>query len=155
MTESKSSIIPFLLLCLIGFIALFGSYLRMPVMPLYAASIGADSAQVGIINGAFMLTAGLLSIPAGLLADRIGRNIPVVAGCLAISISSLLVPFCHLPIQMAAAYILFGAGLAAFAPGMLSLVADVPLDVALRIEVRFGSERHRDRTHRHHRRSQA
>jgi len=125
MTERKTSIIPFLLLCLIGFIALFGSYLRMPVMPLYAASLGADSAQVGIINGAFMLTAGLLSIPAGLLADRIGRKIPVVAGCFAITISTLLVPFCHLPVQMAAAYILFGAGLAAFAPGMLSLVADV------------------------------
>lgn len=125
MAERQHSIIPFLLLCLIGFIALFGSYLRTPVMPLYAASLGADSAQVGIINGAFMLTAGLLSIPAGLLADRIGRKIPVVAGCFAITISSLLIPLCHLPLQMAAAYILFGAGLAAFSPGMLSLVADV------------------------------
>lgn len=125
MTERKNSIFPFLLLCLIGFIAMFGSYLRTPVMPLYAASLGADSVQVGIINGAFMLTAGILSIPAGLLADRIGRKIPVVAGCFAISISSLLIPLCHLPVQMAAVYILFGAGLAAFAPGMLSLVADV------------------------------
>jgi len=125
MPERQISIIPFLLICLIGFIALFSSYLRTPVMPLYAASLGADPSQVGIINGAFMLTAGLLSIPAGLLADRIGRKIPIIAGSLAIAISSLLIPLCHLPLQMAAIYVLFGAGLAAFAPSMLSLVADV------------------------------
>jgi MFS family permease len=80
---------------------------------------------VGIINGAFMLTAGLLSIPAGLLADRTGRKLPIIAGLIATAASSLLVTQCNQPEQMAAAYILFGIGLAAFAPGMLSLVADV------------------------------
>jgi MFS family permease len=116
---------PFLLLCLIGFAAFFSSYLRIPVMPLFAATLGAGPAQVGTINGAFMLTAGLLSIPAGLLADRIGRKLPIIAGVAATAASSLLVTQCHQPGQMAAAYILFGVGLAAFAPGMLSLVADV------------------------------
>jgi len=125
MTENKSDITPFLLLCLIGFAAFFSSYLRIPVMPLFAATLGAGPAQVGTINGAFMLTAGLLSIPAGLLADRFGRKAPIIAGVTATALSSLLVTQCHLPGQMAAAYVLFGAGLAAFAPGMLSLVADV------------------------------
>jgi len=125
MTENKSNITPFLLLCLIGFAAFFSSYLRIPVMPLFAATLGAGPAQVGTINGAFMLTAGLLSIPAGLLADRFGRKAPIIAGVTATALSSLLVTQCHLPGQMAAAYVLFGAGLAAFAPGMLSLVADV------------------------------
>lgn len=50
---------PFLLLCLIGFCTLFSSYLRLPVLPLFAASLGA----------------GLLSIPAGLVADRVGRRL--------------------------------------------------------------------------------
>jgi MFS family permease len=125
MTKTTHSLTPFLLLCLIGFAAFFSSYLRIPVMPLFAATLGAGPAQVGTINGAFMLTAGLLSIPAGLLADRTGRKLPIIAGVAATALSSLLVPQCHLPGQMAAAYILFGAGLAAFAPGMLSLVADV------------------------------
>lgn len=125
MTKSTGDLTPFLLLCLIGFAAFFGSYLRIPVMPLFAATLGAGPAQVGTINGAFMLTAGLLSIPAGLLADRTGRKLPIVAGVIATAASSLLVTRCNLPGQMAAAYILFGAGLAAFAPGMLSLVADV------------------------------
>jgi DHA1 family multidrug resistance protein-like MFS transporter len=125
MSKSSHDITPFLLLCLIGFAAFFSSYLRIPVMPLFAAALGAGPAQVGTINGAFMLTAGVLSIPAGLLADRIGRKIPIIAGLIATAVSSLLVTQCHLPEQMAAAYVLFGAGLAAFAPGMLSLVADV------------------------------
>lgn len=125
MAKSPQNLTPFLLLCLIGFAAFFSSYLRIPVMPLFAATLGAGPAQVGTINGAFMLTAGLLSIPAGLMADRTGRKLPIIAGVVATAASSLLVTQCHQPGQMAAAYILFGAGLAAFAPGMLSLVADV------------------------------
>jgi len=125
MTEKRHNLAPFLLLCLIGFATFFSSYLRIPVMPLFAATLGAGPAQVGTINGAFMLTAGLLSIPSGLLADRIGRKVPIIAGMIATAASSLLVTQCHQPGQMAAAYILFGAGLAALAPGMLSLVADV------------------------------
>jgi len=125
MTKTPQTLAPFLLLCLIGFATFFSSYLRIPVMPLFAATLGAGPAEVGGINGAFMLTAGLLSIPAGLLADRTGRKLPIVAGVIATAGSSLLVTQCHQPGEMAAAYILFGAGLAAFAPAMLSLVADV------------------------------
>lgn len=110
---------------MIGFAAFFASYLRLPVMPLFAATLGATPVQVGTINGAFMLTAGLLSIPAGLLADRTGRKLPIIAGLTAIAVSSLLVAVCHQPGEMIATYILFGVGLAAFAPGMLSLVTDV------------------------------
>ena len=129
MTQAQAKITrglaPFLLLCLIGFATFFSSYLRIPVMPLFAGTLGAGPSEVGIINGAFMLTAGLFSIPAGLLADRIGRKLPILVGITATAASSLLVTLCHQPGQMALAYILFGAGLAAFAPGMLSLVADV------------------------------
>jgi len=125
MTKNAATFTPFLLLCLIGFAAFFSMYLRIPVLPLFAATLGAGPAQIGTINGAFMLTAGLLSIPAGLLADRTGRKLPIVAGVVATALSSFLVTQCHQPGQVAAAYILFGTGLAAFAPGMLSLVADV------------------------------
>jgi MFS family permease len=124
-TKKGAVLAPFLLLCLIGFAAFFSSYLRIPVMPLFAATMGASPAEVGSINGAFMLTAGLLSIPAGLIADRIGRKLPIVMGLLAAAASSLLVTLCHQPGEMAWAYVFFGIGLAALAPGMLSLVADV------------------------------
>src|SRR5262245_16731398 len=98
MTDNSRSMAPFLILCLLGFATFFCSYLRMPVMPLLAASLGADPAQVGIINGAFMVSAGLLSIPAGLAVDRFGRRAPIVAGILATALSSLLVTQCRLPL---------------------------------------------------------
>jgi len=47
MTKSTYNMAPFLLLCLIGFAAFFSSYLRIPVMPLFAATLGAGPAQVG------------------------------------------------------------------------------------------------------------
>jgi len=125
MDQTRPNLTPFLLLCLIGFAAFFCSYLRIPVLPLLAARLGAGPAQVGMVNGAFMLTAGLLSIPAGLLADRIGRRRPILAGLALTAASSFLVSLCQAPWQMALAYLCFGAGLALFAPGMLSLVADL------------------------------
>ncbi len=114
----------FFLLCLTGFATFFCAYLRIPVLPLFAASLGSGPAEVGMINGAFMFTTGVLSVPAGLLADRIGTRIPAIGGILATAVSSLLVTQCVSPGQMAAAYVLFGAGLACFAPSMLSQVAD-------------------------------
>ncbi|QOX77482.1 MFS transporter [Trichlorobacter lovleyi] len=125
MTHTKHGRAPFVLLCLIGSATFFSSYLRIPVLPLFAATLGAGPAQVGLINGAFMVTAGILSIPAGLLVDRLGRTKPVIGGIVATAASSLLVTQCSSPLQLAAAYLLFGAGLAAFAPAMLSLVADI------------------------------
>ncbi len=125
-TSIKSATLgPFFLLCLVGFCTLFSSYLRLPVLPLYAADLGAGPAAVGMINGAFMLSAGLLSIPAGLIADRTGRKLPIIFGVLANAVSALLITRCRLPQEMVGVYILFGIGLAAFSPAMLSLVADV------------------------------
>lgn len=114
----------FLLLCLVGFLTFFCSYMRIPVLPLFAVSLGAGPAQVGLINGVFMLTTGVLSIPGGLLADRFGRRQLAVGGILAAAVSSLLVAHCSTPSQVAAVYVLFGIALAAFVPSMLSQVAD-------------------------------
>jgi MFS family permease len=113
-----------LILCAVGFTGFFASYLRIPVLPLLAAALGGSPGQVGIINAAFMLSAGLLSIPAGVLADRAGRRPALLGGLGLLSLSSLLIAACVTPLQMAAVYLLFGAGLAAFAPTMMSLVAD-------------------------------
>ncbi len=101
--REERGLAPFLILCLFSFAAFFSSYLRIPVMPLFAASLGAGPAGVGTINGAFMLTAGLLSIPGGLLSDRIGRKLPIVAGVAAAAVSSLLVTQCHRPVEIAEA----------------------------------------------------
>lgn len=114
-----------LICCAIGLICFFGTYMRIPVLPLFAASLGAGTGQVGMINAAFMLTAGLLAIPSGLLSDRLGQRPMLLGGLLLMSISSFLIPISSGPMQMAAIYLVFGTGLAAFTPTMMSYVADV------------------------------
>ncbi len=111
--------------CLISFVCFFGSYMRIPIVPLFAASLGADTVQVGLINGAFMLMAGALSIPSGLVSDRLGRRLPLLGGLILLAGSSFLLYFSSSPLQMALIYLLFGVGLSAFSPTLMSCVADV------------------------------
>src|SRR5512136_1737917 len=114
-----------LIACTISFVCFFGSYMRIPIVPLFAASLGADSVQVGLINSAFMLMAGALSIPSGLISDRLGRRLPLLGGLLLLSGSSFLLYWSSSPLQMAVIYLLFGIGLSAFSPTLMSYVADV------------------------------
>jgi DHA1 family multidrug resistance protein-like MFS transporter len=110
--------------CAVSFACFFGSYMRIPVLPLYAASLGAGTVQVGLINACFLSMAGALSIPFGILSDRLGRRPLVLAGLTVLAGSSFLLWQSSTPPQMMAIYLLFGAGLAAFAPTMMSYVAD-------------------------------
>lgn len=114
-----------LIACTISFVCFFGSYMRIPIVPLFATSMGADAAQVGLINSAFMLMAGALSIPSGLVSDRLGRRIPLLGGLLLLAGSSFLLYWSNSPLQMAGIYLLFGIGLSAFSPTLMSYVADV------------------------------
>ena len=67
--------------CVVVFGCYFGTYLRMPVVPLYAVTLGADTVEVGLINAAFLFMAGVLSMPLGLAADRLGPKPTAAMGC--------------------------------------------------------------------------
>ncbi len=111
--------------CTISFVCFLGSYMRIPIVPLLATSLGADTVQVGIINGAFLLIAGALSIPSGLISDRLGRRLPLLGGLALLAGSSFLLYWSSSPLQIAIIYLLFGVGLSAFSPTLMSYVADV------------------------------
>jgi DHA1 family multidrug resistance protein-like MFS transporter len=111
--------------CGVAFGGYLGSHMRIPVVPLYARSLGADAVLVGIINSAFLLTAALLSLPLGMMSDRLGRKRLACIGALILSATSFLLYFSKTPWQMVWIYLFFGIGLAAFGPTMMSLVADI------------------------------
>ncbi len=123
--SQPSYAVPLLTCCLVSFACFFGAYLRIPVVPLHAVALGASATQVGAINAAFMLAAGLLAIPAGLLSDRLGRRTVILSGLLLIAISSFLLYVSTTPTEMIGIYLLFGIGLAAYSPSMMSYVADL------------------------------
>jgi len=114
-----------LICCAVTYAGYFGSYMRLPVVPLYARSIGAGAIEIGLINSSFLLMAGLLSLPLGILSDRLGRKALILTGLLISSGTSFLLCLVHTPAQMIWVYLLFGFGLACFAPTMMSLVADI------------------------------
>jgi len=111
------------LCCLITFGSYLATSMRLPVVPLYARTVGVDTAQIGVINAAFFLMAGLLSFPAGGLADRWGGKPVAAAGLTLLALAALGLCFCRSFGGFVAVYMLFGVGTAAFGPTMMAMVA--------------------------------
>lgn len=59
------------------------------ILPLRVHELGGGRAQVGLLFSLFMVTAAGLSLPAGLLADRIGRKAMVVFSAIVVGVSQL------------------------------------------------------------------
>ena len=128
-SKDKSTLPSWGMLMLISCGAAFGCYfasnMRLPVVPLYASSLGINTAQIGFINSAFFLMAGFLSLPLGFVSDRLGRKPLASMGLLVISAASFMLYFSHTFIQMMWSYLFIGLGYAAFGPTMMSFVADI------------------------------
>ncbi len=111
--------------CSIALASYVGSYMRIPVVPLFATSLGASAWEVGLINAAFLLMSGALSFPLGILSDRWGRKLLIVSGLAISAATSFLLCVGSTPGQLIAIYVLFGTGLAAIGPTLMSYVADI------------------------------
>jgi len=91
--------------CGVAFSGYLGSNMRLPVVPLYARSIGADTVQIGIINSAFLFIAGILSLPLGILSDRFGRKLFASLGLIVLSATSFLLYFSKTPMQLMMSFV--------------------------------------------------
>jgi MFS family permease len=98
--------------------------MRIPIVPLYAKLLGADTVQIGVINSTFLLVAGAFSLPLGLVSDRIGRKLLILCGLVMMGATSLGLSLAASALQIASIYFFFGLGVAAFGPTMMSFVAD-------------------------------
>ncbi len=111
--------------CLVTFGCYFAVFMRLPVIPLFAREQGVSIAEIGLINAAFFLMAGLLSFPMGMVADRYGSRPVAAGGVLLLALAAGLLYACTTFIRLAGAYLLFGVGMAAFGPTMMALVARI------------------------------
>ncbi len=117
--------VPILIACALTFVLYLGAYMRLPLVPLFAQGIGASTFQVGMINAGFMLAATLLSVPLGLVSDRLGRRRLILTGMAISGLTSVFLLFATSPFQVGAIYLFSGVGLACFSPAMMSYVGDV------------------------------
>jgi MFS family permease len=117
---------PFAVLCGVGLFA-FISYnlIRIPLLPLFAQSMGGGPEAVGFIVSASTLTGVVLKWPAGALSDMGDRRWLLVAGLLAFA----LPPFGYLLVSdlgsLIALRFFHGMATAVYAPIALAVVADL------------------------------
>jgi DHA1 family multidrug resistance protein-like MFS transporter len=110
--------------CLVTFGCYFAVSMRLPVVPLYARGVGISTAQIGVINAAFYLMAGCLSLPSGMLSDLFGRKRLALTGAVVVCLGMLLLFFGRSYLHLTGLYLLLGGGIAAFGPTMMAWVAE-------------------------------
>lgn len=116
----------FLLLCWVG-TCCFLSYnlVRMPVLALFAQSLGAGPERIGLVVSVSTLTGVFLKLPAGALSDIYGRRLLMRIGVLAFGIPPFAYPFIDDLDTLTALRFAHGLATAIFAPAALATVADL------------------------------
>lgn len=117
---------PFITLCLTGFLAIFSSTLsKSPVLPLFAAHLGAGPSQVGMVAAVSAFTGIIASIPAGMLSDHWGRKRMLLISALVFASAPPLYLLVTNLWQLALVRFYHGFATALFIPIALALVADL------------------------------
>jgi len=96
----------------------------VPVIPLYADTLGASVSQVGLIVGAISYVAAFLLIPLGVLSDRFGRRNLLVGGLIVFTLAPLLYSLASNPQQLILVRAIHGLAPAAFIPAAITMVVD-------------------------------
>ena len=122
MTTSRS----FALLCTIGVLC-FISYnmVRMPVLALFAESLGASPERIGVIVSVSTLTGVFLKLPSGALSDIYGRRMLLRIGVIAFGIPPFFYPFISDLNVLTLLRLFHGLATAIFAPSALATVAEL------------------------------
>jgi MFS transporter, DHA1 family, multidrug resistance protein len=122
MTTSRS----FALLCTIGVLC-FISYnmVRMPVLALFAESLGASPERIGVIVSVSTLTGVVLKLPSGALSDIYGRRMLLRIGVIAFGIPPFFYPFISDLNLLTLLRLFHGLATAIFAPSALATVAEL------------------------------
>jgi MFS family permease len=122
MTTSRS----FFYLCALG-VFCFISYnlVRMPVLSLFAESLGAGPERIGLIVSVSTITGVLLKLPSGALSDIYGRKMLLRIGVVAFGIPPFIYPFITDLNALTGLRFVHGLATAIFAPSALATVADL------------------------------
>lgn len=117
------------LLCLAGALAIFSTTMaKNPALPLFAASLGAGPAAIGVVAALSPLAGVLISLPAGLLSDCHGRRRMLLASGAVFAAA----PFGYLLVSDAWALglvrFIHGLATGVFMPVAMALVADFYTD---------------------------
>lgn len=94
MTKDKDFFEPlwtknFIITTLVTFLLFFGFQMLLPILPIFAKSIGADESTIGMVTGIFVVSAISIRPITGIMLDRIGRKSIFLIGLIIFIISVL------------------------------------------------------------------
>lgn len=98
---------------------------KTPLLPIYAATLGASDAFLGFIVSVSTLTGMILKPFIGILSDRWGRRLWLIVGTLFFTGMPFLYRFVETPTRLLVIRILHGTATAIYGPVTLAYVAEV------------------------------
>jgi len=98
---------------------------RSPVLPTFAADLGALPELIGVIVAASTLTGVVFKLPSGALSDAFGRKRMMVLGALFFAVPPFLYLFVHDPWSLLALRFVRGFATAIFSPVASAYVASL------------------------------
>lgn len=113
------------ILLLSTFIALLGIGIIVPILPVFATTLGANSLALGMIIAAFSISRGLLQPVVGNLSDRWGRKGFLACGLLIYCLVGMILPLAHSVSNILAIRLLHGVGSAMIVPVAMAYVSDM------------------------------
>ena len=117
--------VPLVLLGLALLIVNLGFGMFTPILPQYANLLGIDATALSYVYSLYNVALIVCLIPAGIMADRLGRVKTIVIGMILFSLSSLALAFVKDLIQFAVARTIEGVGSALAIPAVFALTADL------------------------------
>lgn len=105
--------------------ALFGIGIIVPVMPVFAVSLGASGFALGLIIAAFSISRGILQPIVGSLSDRWGRKGFMVIGLLVYTLVGLVLPEATSITNLILIRAFHGVGSAMIVPVAMAYVSDM------------------------------
>src|SRR5262252_2654893 len=96
---------------------------RSPVLPIFAADLGALPELIGVIVAASTITGVFFKLPSGALSDVLGRKRMMVLGAVFFAVPPFVYPFVHDPWSLLALRFVHGFATAIFSPVASAYVA--------------------------------
>ena len=117
---------PFAMLCGVGLFAIFSSTMsKTPVLPLFAKHLGVTDQVLGLIAAASTVVGIVVSLPAGVLSDILGRRAVLLTALWVFATAPLLYLFVNTSGALVAVRLYHGLATAIFGPVALAYVADL------------------------------
>lgn len=112
------------IISVVTFLGFLDTHLLIPVMALYASTLGASIGTIGLIIGLYSITNTPANILLGRLIDRVGYKFPLISGLIGDALSMFLYSLTRSPVHLALVRTLHGASGGLVGPATMSATAD-------------------------------